>query len=631
MAIRGYQKQAVEKCLFNNSMIVLPTGFGKTFIAAVVMYNFYCWYPQGKIIFVAPTRPLVAQQIVECKKISGIPSSDCVELTGQNLVEKRRLLWQQKRVFFATPQVVDNDLKNRLVPAKEVRCIVIDEAHRAQGDYAYVEIVRQLHEDNRNGFRVVALSATPGSNIDRVRQVMLNLFIGDVMFRSENSIDLMQFKNEKNSKAWTVELPPKHKQFVDILIKLTEPAFKELYKAGLTYNGQSIDKVAKYTIIQAMKMVDRNEVRRTTTSKGRLKFLCSAMMIMSQQFELLTLYGIRVFYSSVQRTMAESRSNAKALLNSSVEFEKMKIDIERMFGEYVEPNPSIKAPIDLTIGHPKLKVVKDLLFKHFEANQDKHDTRAIVFTKFRESVYDIVQTLRAFEPLLKPSSFVGQGSGTSAGVGGMTQKEQIKLVNDFKAGQYNVLVATCVAEEGLDIGEVDLIICYDTTSSPISSVQRRGRTGRKRSGNVQTLVTKDYEEKRLRKAGASRRQVEDSLYKRENYMSYRYKDAPRMVPSHVIPVCIEQKIYPVEDEKPEEPKPKRKRRTAVAVVKQKKETDSDDDLFSPKKIKGDPKCEDIAEEHDNVKTETSSRLEAADSDIEWDDEFDLSQVKIPND
>lgn len=672
MTIRGYQKQAVEKCLFNNSMIVLPTGFGKTFIAAVVMYNFYCWYPQGKIIFVAPTRPLVAQQITECKKISGIPSSDCVELTGQNSSDKRCLLWKQKRVFFATPQVVDNDLRNRLLPAKAVRCIVIDEAHRAQGDYAYVEIARQLHEGNRNGFRMVALSATPGSNIDRVRQVMLNLFIGDVMFRSENSIDLMQYKNEKNTRAWTVELPPKHKQFVDVIIKLTEPAVKELYRAGLTYSGQSIDKVAKYTLIKALKTIDSNEVRPTSSTKHRLKFLCSAMMTISTQFELLTLYGIRVFYSSVQRTLSESRSNAKNLLNASVEFEKVKIEIERMFGEYVEPNPNVKAPIDLTIGHPKLKVVKDLLFKHFQAKQESPDTRAIVFTRFRESVYDIVQTLKAYEPLIKPGSFVGQGGGLSAGVGGMSQKDQIKLINDFKAGQYNVIVATCVAEEGLDIGEVDLIICYDTTSSPISSVQRRGRTGRKRSGNVQTLVTKDFEEKKLHKAGSSRRQVEDQLYKRENYMSYRYKEAPRMVPSHITPVCMEIKIFPVEDEEPEQPeKKKRKKRTVSVPVVKKKQSDSDDDddLFTPKKSNGkdkkvesvttckkepeevriddddEPHQQQVSEPLDQVAisstsqnlttqtssiptAETSSRLETADSDIEWDDDFDLSQVKM---
>jgi ERCC4-related helicase len=68
----------------------------------------------------------------------------------------------------------------------------------------------------------------------------------------------------------------------------------------------------------------------------------------------------------------------------------------------------------------------------------------------------------------------------------------------FKRGELNVLVATCIAEEGLDIGEVDLIICYDSGFSPIRMIQRMGRTGRKRDGKIIILLSegkelRDYE------------------------------------------------------------------------------------------------------------------------------------------
>ena len=56
------------------------------------------------------------------------------------------------------------------------------------------------------------------------------------------------------------------------------------------------------------------------------------------------------------------------------------------------------------------------------------------------------------------------------------------------------MVSTCVGEEGLDIGEVDLIICYDALKSPIRLVQRMGRTGRRREGKIIFLVTKGKEE-----------------------------------------------------------------------------------------------------------------------------------------
>lgn len=606
LTVRGYQKHAVEMALFKNAMIVLPTGFGKTFIAAVVMYNFYRWYPEGKIIFVAPTRPLVTQQIVECKKISGIPSSDCVELTGTISREKRSVQWKQRRVFFATPQVIENDLESSILPAKQVKCLVIDEAHRAQGGYAYVGIVRQLHEMNRNGFRILALSATPGSDISKVQQIMLNLYISDVMFRSELSIDLMQYRNEKISRAWTVDLPAKHQEFVDKYTYATQHIFKQLHRAGLTFSGDSIEKVARYTLIKAMQRINENDFNTAAGTRGRLKGLAAAAMSLSHNFELLTIYGIRVFYESVTRSLAEPHSPLKSAMSGSIELDQILQDIRTMFGEDAEPNVSKTPTANLLLGHPKLVAVKDLLLKHFSSKGEGVETRAMVFTKYRESVYDIVQTLKTIDPMLKPIAFVGQGvkSAGKNGKGGMKQKEQIEVIKEFKAGKYNVLVATCVAEEGLDIGEVDLIICYDTTSSPISNTQRRGRTGRKRSGDVQTIVTKNYEEKRLQKAGASKRQVEDQLYKRENYMTHRYKNAPRMVPSDVTPTCFEQKIFPVKDDEDDEeiavkPRKKRQKKAPTEVVEVKLD-------------KGEDKCE-------------LKKIDGDDDEEEWDDDIWLSQ------
>lgn len=80
--VREYQFNIVQQALFKNTMVTLPTGLGKTFIAAVVMYNFYRWYPQGKVIFMAPTKPLVAQQIEACYNIMGIPQDHTAEMTG---------------------------------------------------------------------------------------------------------------------------------------------------------------------------------------------------------------------------------------------------------------------------------------------------------------------------------------------------------------------------------------------------------------------------------------------------------------------------------------------------------------------------------------------------------------------
>jgi ERCC4-related helicase len=83
---------------------------------------------------------------------------------------------------------------------------------------------------------------------------------------------------------------------------------------------------------------------------------------------------------------------------------------------------------------------------------------------------------------VKADIFVGQQNH------GLNQKMQAALINKFKKGGCNVLVATCVAEEGLDIGDVNLIISYDCLSSPIRMVQRFGRTGRAGVGTVIILI-----------------------------------------------------------------------------------------------------------------------------------------------
>lgn len=103
--VRRYQYDITHGALFRNTLVVLPTGLGKTFLAAVVMYNLYRWYPRGRVIFMAPTRPLVAQQIDACYQIMGIPRADTVELTGRQKPDLRADAWRSKRVFFCTPQV----------------------------------------------------------------------------------------------------------------------------------------------------------------------------------------------------------------------------------------------------------------------------------------------------------------------------------------------------------------------------------------------------------------------------------------------------------------------------------------------------------------------------------------------
>ena len=185
--LRSYQFNIVQECLFKNTLVSLPTGMGKTFVAGVVMLNYLRWFPFGKVVFLAPTKPLVAQQKEACKGV-GIMEEQMIELTGHVTPSNRLSLWKSKRVFFMTPQVLHNDIQKAICPTDFIVCVVVDESHRAQGKHSYCEGIRELFERNNN-FRIVALTATPASTTQAV-QKLESAFISNL--RKNLNSDLAQ-------------------------------------------------------------------------------------------------------------------------------------------------------------------------------------------------------------------------------------------------------------------------------------------------------------------------------------------------------------------------------------------------------------------------------------------------------
>ncbi|XP_009580194.1 PREDICTED: Fanconi anemia group M protein-like, partial [Fulmarus glacialis] len=209
--VRGYQVRMAHAALLGNTLVCLPTGLGKTFVAAVVMYNFYRWFPSGKVLFLAPTKPLVAQQMEACARVMGIPARHMVsarhmaEMTGGTQALSRRELWNTKRVFFLTPQIMVNDLSRGTCPAIEIKCLVIDEAHKALGNHAYCQVVRELSKYT-NQFRILALSATPGSDTKAVQQVISNLLIAQIELCAEDSPEIQPYSHERQVEKIVVPL-----------------------------------------------------------------------------------------------------------------------------------------------------------------------------------------------------------------------------------------------------------------------------------------------------------------------------------------------------------------------------------------------------------------------------------------
>ena len=159
----------------------------------------------------------------------------------------------------------------------------------------------------------------------------------------------------------------------------------------------------------------------------------------------------------------------------------------------------------------KQDLLCSILLQHFSNRGSGSRSKAIVFAQYRRMVATIEATLNRHSPIIQARSFVGQAA--SNGAAGMNQEEQRELVEQFRSsdGECNVLVATSIGEEGLDIGEVDIIVQYDCVSSHIRSVQRIGRTGRKRDGRAIQLVSAGREQEALAKQRKTANAVKQTL------------------------------------------------------------------------------------------------------------------------
>lgn len=572
---RDYQFAMVESALFRNSLICLPTGLGKTLIAAVVMYNFYRWFPRGKIIFMAPNRPLVGQQIEACRHIVSIPASDSIAMTGKMSPENRAKNWTSKRIFFVTPEIPQNDIRNGICPAEEICLLVIDEAHRAHGDYAYCEVVRQVNR-HTPFFRVMALSATPGADFASIQEVLSNLLISKIELRTEESPDVK---------------PHMHRRVVEeVAVKLDGPTLKarELLKAVISL---PISWLQSQQVLYRTKKGDSFTFNRLKTArddyranpnmqrkeeffKANVEARFATAMSLYSGSRLISDYGMGSFKEWLNNQSAkpilEKTSQFFANLIKSSEWQKL----SRFVNEEIGDASACR--------HPKMTKLEGIILDHFQSlsapadggdgaehgaggiKMDEHgvpETRVMIFAHFRDTVEDIVAMLKKHEPFIRPMVFVGQAKK------GLSQKQQGEIVKQFRTGHFNTLVATSIGEEGLDIGEVDLIVCYDVQQSPIRMIQRMGRTGRKRNGRCVMLLTEGSEDGSYKKSKVKGKTMMRNISNSSRFNFYNAAEPNHLLPAGSRPVNKMCHMIPVNDVEPEAEKKARKPRAKKASAK----------------------------------------------------------------
>ena len=556
--IRDYQYSIVARGLYHNMLVALPTGLGKTFIAATIMLNWFRWTVDAQIVFVAPTKPLVSQQVKACFEIAGIPRSATTMLTGGISPGLRAEEWQSKRVFFMTPQTIINDLKTGVCDPKRLVLLVVDEAHRATGAYAYVEVVSFLKRFN-SSFRVLALTATPGASVEKVQEVIDGLSIARVEIRTEESIDIRQYVHSRKVETILFENSDEMTMVMELFSKALQPVLDKL--TGMNaYWARDPMTLTPFGCNQARTRWMSSDAGRKANMgvKGMVNTIFSLLASLSHGIELLKFHGVGPFYHKVLAFRNELHNNEKKggkyarQINESEPFQTMMSRVQIWINNQ-----------DF-VGHPKLEYLQSVVMNHFldagdgRGASDPSSTRVMVFSHYRDSAEEIVRVLKRNEPMVRPHVFVGQASSKSSD--GMDQKKQLDIITKFQTGVYNTLVATSIGEEGLDIGEVDLIVCYDASASPIRMLQRMGRTGRKRAGNIVVTLMKGKEEDNFIKAKDNYEKMQKEIASGTRF-NFHDEESRRIVPRDIVP-AVEKKIIeiPPENTQADLPEPTKKGR-----------------------------------------------------------------------
>lgn len=530
--IRDYQFNIVARGLFHNLLVALPTGLGKTFIAATIMLNWYRWTKRAQIVFVAPTKPLVAQQVDACFHIAGIPWSDTSMLTGEVPTALRAEEWQSKRVFFLTPQTLINDLKTGSADPKRIVLVVVDEAHRATGSYAYVEVIKFIRRFNES-FRVLALTATPGADVEAVQKVVDGLDISRVEIRTEQSLDIREYVHNRQVEKIVFSNSPEMAMLMELYSKAVQPVLNVIVPLNALWQRDPVA-LTPYGCTKALQQWMGSDAGRHANqgAKGMVKAVLTNLASLSHSMELLKYHGITPFYNGLVSFQQDAEASKSKYRKQIIDSEHFKTMISRL--KMWTRNPEF-------VGHPKLEALREVILNHLmdagegiqgNSTASGSRTRIMVFAHFRDSAENIARVLLRDSPMIRPHVFVGQASSKNSE--GMTQKKQLSVIEEFKSGKLNTLIATSIGEEGLDIGEVDLIVCYDSKSSPLRMLQRMGRTGRKRAGTIVLFQMEGKEEDDAAKAKDAYEKMQAIIAKGDKFAFHEERNR-RIVPREVHP------------------------------------------------------------------------------------------------
>jgi ERCC4-related helicase len=470
---RLYQETIFATACVDNTLVVLPTGLGKTAIALMLAAHRLRQYPQSKIVILAPTKPLCDQHLSSLTKYldwSDEEKSKIVLFTGFVKPDKRAELWKDARIIVSTPQGLENDVISRRISLDDISLLVFDEAHRAVGDYSYVWLAKRYMQVGKWP-RILALTASPGSDLPKINEIIANLDLREIEVRVDTDPDVKPYVQEVDIKWLSVEFPESLKMVHKYLTHCFQSKVAAIKEKGYFSGNVSANKM-EVLKLQAHLQGEIGSGNRDYDMMRCVSLAAEALKV-QHALELVETQGVEVLKEYLEDLNGQaSKTKVKAVQNlvKDPNFRSALMKTRLLYEDNVE--------------HPKLARLKEIVLEKVSSGDSGF--KMIIFSQYRGSGAKIVEELNKLEGV-SSQLFIGQAKKKNRG---LSQKEQLQMLEDFRSGVFNVLVSSSVGEEGLDIPQVDMVLFYEPTPSAIRHIQRKGRTGRLEKGSVLILMTK---------------------------------------------------------------------------------------------------------------------------------------------
>ena len=476
---RAYQLEAVDVALSSSTLLVLPTAAGKTAVAWMAMAEML-ERTNGWALMIAPTAALVKQHLDDLELVFDKDLTKPISMSGAIPPNKREGMWNRGRLVVSTPQVVRNDVNRGLVDLSDCCLLIIDEAHHSTGERAEAQVA-DLYLEFANEPLILGMTASPGSNTEKVEEICNRLGVARIHLRTSEDNMLSEHLANLDIEELKVRVPDEIRELAEPLVRWQESIVERERRLGryvmpgaVTHRG----------LANAMERANLAVRRGQSDAYGSMSRIGLAMSLHHLINHILCqgLAAAREFLDRKETGEDAGKKNTRNLLRDS--------RIRSLRDSLAEMPES----------HSKVGAVRRLVRERIRRDPE---SRIIVFATYRDTVSALETALLNLKDV-RPIQFIGQskrGSGT-----GLTQKQQVERIGSFRSGEGNVLIATSVGEEGLDIPTADLVIFYEPVASEIRTIQRRGRTGRQRDGDDVVLIAEDTRDEGARAAALRREQ-----------------------------------------------------------------------------------------------------------------------------